>query len=92
MKKWGTPYFGGISGENSVQSWPPRESKPAEKTAHHPSGAISEVLPRVDLGHGTFFKPKNDLFGQFWDPLDFRAEGPKKNIFGDFTDFFAKKN
>ena len=49
-------YFGhfleilGISGENGVQSWPSQEVKPAEKTVHHPSGVISEVLPRVDLG------------------------------------------
>ena len=42
--------FVGISGENGVQSWPPRESKPAGKPVHHPSGVISEVLPRVDLG------------------------------------------
>ena len=40
--------FWGISGENGVQSWPPRESKSAEKTVHPPSGVISEVLPRVD--------------------------------------------
>ena len=52
-KKGGTPILGtflrfwGISGENGVQSWPPRESKPAEKTIHHPWGVISEVLPRV---------------------------------------------
>ena len=39
----------GISGKNGVQSWPPGESKSAEKTAHRPSGVISEVLPRVDF-------------------------------------------
>ena len=39
----------GISCENGLQSWPSRESKPAEKTAHHPSGVISGVLPRVKL-------------------------------------------
>ena len=58
LKNWqkkGGPYFGhfleilGISGENGVKSWPPKESKSAEKTVHHPSGG-SEVLPRVDLG------------------------------------------
>ena len=27
-----------------VQSWPPRESTPAEKTVHHPSGAITEAF------------------------------------------------
>ena len=42
----------GISCENGVQSWPSRESKPAEKTAHRPSGIISGVLPRVELGPG----------------------------------------
>ena len=42
--------FVGIFGENGVHSWPPRESKSAEKTVHNPSGVISEVLPRVDLG------------------------------------------
>ena len=48
-------YFGhfleisGISGENGVQSWPPRESKSTEKTARRPLGVISEVLPRVDF-------------------------------------------
>ncbi len=34
----------------------------------------------ADSNFSTFFTPKNDLFGQFWDPLDFRAEGPKKNF------------
>ena len=49
--------FWGFSGENGVQSWPPRESKSAEKTVQRPLGVISEVLPRVDfalavcLGH-----------------------------------------
>ena len=38
--------FLGISGENGVPYWPPRESKPADKTVH-PSGVISEVLPRA---------------------------------------------
>ncbi len=33
----------------------------------------------------TFFKQKNYVFGKFWDPLDFRAEGPKK-IFYPFFD------
>ena len=28
--------------------WSPRESKPAEKTVHHPSRVISEVLPRAN--------------------------------------------
>ena len=40
----------GISGENGVPDRPPREHKLSEKTVHLPSGAISEVLPRVDLG------------------------------------------
>ena len=55
MAKKGYPYFKhfvailGISGENVVQSWPPRDSKPAEKTVHRPSEVIPEVLPKVDL-------------------------------------------
>ena len=42
----------GISGEKGVPDWSPRESKPADKTVHHPSGVISEVLPRANLGPG----------------------------------------
>ena len=59
LKNWskgGYPLFGlflaiwGISGEKGVPYRPPRESKPAEKTVHHPSGVISEVLPSANLG------------------------------------------
>ena len=32
----------------------------------------------------TFFKPKNDLFGQFLDPTCFRAEGAIYLFFGVF--------
>ena len=44
----------------------------------------------------TFFKPKNDLFGDFLDSTYFRAAGPKKKIdpkknLGTFF-FFLKKN
>ena len=28
----------------------------------------------------TFFKPKNDLFGEFLDPTYFRAAGPKNKV------------
>ena len=61
LKNWskrGYPYFGhflailGISGENGVPDWPPRGCKPAEKTVHHPSWAVSEALPREYLGPG----------------------------------------
>ena len=38
--------FRGFPGQNGGL----RECKPAEKTVHHPSGVISEVLPRVNLG------------------------------------------
>ena len=67
VKRAGTPILGtfwrfwGISGENGVQSWPPRESKPAEKTAHHSSGVISEVLPRVDFALPVCLGPKSTL-------------------------------
>ena len=56
LKKWSKgvfPLLGhflailGISGENGVPYWSPRGSKPADKTVHHPSGVISEVLPRA---------------------------------------------
>ena len=58
LKNWskGDPLFGhflaivGISGENGVPYWPPMESKPAETTVHHPSGVISEVPTRANLG------------------------------------------
>ena len=35
---------------------------------------------KLDAGFEIFhiFKPKNDPFFQFLDPLDFRAEGPEK--------------
>ena len=41
----------------------------------------------------TFFKPKNDLFGEFLDPTYFRAAVPKKKfdpkkIMGTFFSFF----
>ena len=58
LKNWpkgGCPYFGhfleilGISSENGVQPWPPRESKSAEKTVNRSSEVISEVLPKVDV-------------------------------------------
>ena len=51
----GVPPFGalfgdfGISSENGVPYWPPREPKSAEKTVHHPSGVISEVPPMAGL-------------------------------------------
>ena len=59
LKNWpmgGYPCFGhfleilGISDENGVQSWPPRESTPAEKTGHpsrgvhRPSGPTMGVI------------------------------------------------
>ena len=50
----------GISSENGVQSWPPRESKLAEKTVCHPSGVISEVLRRVDFALPACLGPKID--------------------------------
>ena len=55
-KGGGYPHFGhflgilDISGENGVPYLPLRQCKLAEKTVHLPSGVISEVLPRVDLG------------------------------------------
>ena len=58
LKKWSQreyPYFEhfleilGISSENGVPDWPPRGCRPAEKTVQHPSGVISEALPRVYL-------------------------------------------
>ena len=44
--------FRGFPGQSGVPDRPPRECKPAEKTVHHPSGVISEVLLRVNLGLG----------------------------------------
>ena len=43
VQKGGFPLFEvilGISDENGVQSWPPMESKPAEKTVHRSSEVI----------------------------------------------------
>ena len=54
-------HFWGISGENGVHSWPPRESKPAEKTVHHPWGVISEGLPRVNFALPACLGPKSTL-------------------------------
>ena len=53
--------IGGISGENGVPYWPPRQCKPAEKTVHLPSGVISEVLPRVDFALPACLGPKSTL-------------------------------
>ena len=51
----------------------------------------------VDSKIFTFFKPKNDLFGEFLDPTYFRAAGPKKNFdpkkyFGYLFFFLKEKN
>ena len=38
---------------------------------------------KMDVGFSkifTYFKPKNDLFGEFLDPTYFRAAGPKKKF------------
>ena len=44
--------FRGFPSQNGVPDRHPRECKPAEKTVHHSSGVISEVLPTVNLGLG----------------------------------------
>ena len=72
LKNWskrGVPHFGhflgilGISGENGVPYWPPRQCKPAEKAVHLPSGVISEVLPRVNFALPACPGPKSTLGG-----------------------------
>ena len=51
----------GIYGENGVQSWPRRESEPAEKRIHHPLVVISEVLQRVDFALPACLRLKSTL-------------------------------
>ena len=53
--------FGEISGENGAPYWPPQECKQVEKTVHHPSWVISEVLLRVNLGHRHAWSAKSTL-------------------------------
>ena len=101
-KKGGTPIFGhfleilGISGENGVQSWPPREFKSAEKTGHQPSGVISEVLPRVDfalpVGKNRLSSHLLVMGGPIWGgelPETLAKKGVPLfwALFGDFGDF-----
>ena len=47
--------------ENGVPDRPLRECKPAEKTVHHPSVVISEVLPRVNFALPACLRPKLTL-------------------------------
>ena len=53
--------FWGFYGENGVPDRPPMECKPAEKTVHHPSQVISEVLPRVNCALRACLRPKLTL-------------------------------
>ena len=45
-----------------MQVWSPRECKPAEKTVHHASWVISEVLPRVYFTLPACLGPKYTLW------------------------------
>ena len=72
MPKRGTPLFevilghfghyGGFPVKTVCTPGPPRESKPAETTVHHPSGVISEVLPRVNFALPACPGPKSTLW------------------------------